>query len=276
MGKKFKKSGGGDGGGGHGGGGSMRWLLTYADMITLLVGFFVMLYALSILDLKRFQAVAGALRMDFGGEDKTMPEGGKGVLIAGPGEGAKISLVAGTKEADAFFNQIKEVAKLRQRIRQSGVSKDVQIVTDERGLVVRIAAEGILFKQGQSQVGFQALQVLWDVAEMLVSLKNHVRVEGHTCNSSPSGTRFPSNWELSAARAASVVKVLVDSGVSPHRLSAVGYADTRPIAPMDVDENKAKNRRVDIVVLLRAEEEDEPPPDTDEAAEEAAAEGGEE
>jgi chemotaxis protein MotB len=255
---KHKKKASSGGGGGHDGGGSMRWLLTYADLITLLVAFFVMLYSLSILDLKNFQAVAGALRMNFGGVDKTMPEGGKGVLIPGPAEGEKMPLISAPVVVKSRKNAGHEDEELRRYLREKGLSEHVQVIKNERGIVVRIAADGLLFDKGSAKVKYQAYSVLWKVAEMISDLKNDVRVEGHTCDIPTESERFPSNWELSSMRAAAVVRKLIESGVSPWRLSAAGYGDTRPIAFSNDEKARAANRRVDIVILEEASSPPEP------------------
>jgi chemotaxis protein MotB len=242
MAKKHKDSGGG--GGGHDGGGSMRWLLTYADMITLLVAFFVMLYSLSILDLKKFQAVAGALRMNFGGTEKTMPEGGKGVLMPGPADGTKIAIVAGSGVA-----QMSAVAaNIKKLIERAGLQGSLSVIPSERGVTVRFAAEGIMFPPGSAELQPSVHPILKQVAEVIAGTDYAVRVEGHTCSLPMSSARFPSNWELSSARASAVVRYLISLGLPPQRLSAVGFADAHPIAPQDNEADRRRNRRVDIVI----------------------------
>jgi chemotaxis protein MotB len=240
-----RKRGGHGGGGGHDAGGSMRWLLTYADMITLLVAFFVMLYALSILDLKKFQAVAGALRMNFGGEEKTMPEGGTGVLMPGPSADAAPAVISG-----AGIHHLSAIAgKLREMVRAEGLRGLIQVIEQERGVIIRIASDGILFDMGSSELKAEALPLLQQTAKLLREGDLQVRVEGHTCDLPIRSARFPSNWELSAARAAAVVRFLTTTGIPAKRLAAVGYADSQPLLAFTSDENRRRNRRVDIVLL---------------------------
>jgi len=134
---------------------------------------------------------------------------------------------------------------------QSGFSatEPVSMEINERGLVIHIV-ESSLFESGQAVLKPEALSVLDKIAAEIKDLPNQVRVEGHTDDRPIATTRFPSNWELSSARATSVVRYLIGRyAFSPEKLSALGFGEYRPIAPNTSEENRAKNRRVDIVVL---------------------------
>jgi chemotaxis protein MotB len=233
------------GGGGHEAAGLMRWLLTYADMITLLMAFFVMLYSMSVLDLKKFEALADVLRMALGGRGRSVLHGGSSIFNPGAADNPKPAIVPGMDIA-----QMKAIAEeVRRYVEEHGLGGSVGVHVQERGIVVRIAAEGILFDRGKADLRPEAIPILSKVGKMLASMRYQVRVEGHTCSLPINTSKFPSNWELSAARAATVVRFLISMGVRPDRLSAVGYADSRPVAPQDTEENRRKNRRVDIVIL---------------------------
>jgi len=140
-------------------------------------------------------------------------------------------------------------AKLRQEIKDAGMEKQITPIIDERGLVVHVT-ESALFDQGSAEFQERARPPLDLVARALGELATNLRIEGHTDSRPISTARFPSNWELSTARAATVVRYLIDRHQwPPDRISALGYAEFRPLAPNDTPENMAKNRRVDVVVL---------------------------
>jgi len=227
----------------HGGHGNIeRWLLTYADMITLLVAFFIMLYSMSVMNAAKFRQLALSVRSGFGGQ---LPATGahllkgEGLMIAGPAVGR-------SKKSETEAT----VEKLVRLIKQSGMSKSVRVHVDERGLVVSLITDGVLFDRGSAELRRDMIPVLNGLINILWQNPHPIRVEGHTCNLPISG-RYASNWELSTARATNVVRYFIEKrGLDPKRLSAAGYADSRPIAPNDTEAHRSLNRRVDIVLLL--------------------------
>ena len=213
-----------------------RWLLTYADMITLLLAFFVVMYSMSRLDAKKFgrmaEALNGVLR---GGEsilntyDKPHLDDGHGLLKLG-----NLRMIQ---------------TQFRQQFKDLGKESDVETEITERGLVVHIV-ESALFSQGSATLQSRATSVLDLIAERIQGIPNHIRVEGHTDDRSISTARFPSNWELSSARATEVIRYFTDNhGLPPDRASALGYGKFRPVLPNNSIESRAKNRRVDVVIL---------------------------
>ncbi|MEA3402289.1 MAG: flagellar motor protein MotB [Armatimonadota bacterium] len=220
-----------------------RWLITYADMITLLMAFFIMLYAMSVVDLKKFEALKGAIGGVFGGApvaaaDAGVLDGGKGLLGGGG------SLIANSATlANSISRQID--TGLREALK--GHVK----VTHDAGLVtVTMKADRILFPVGEAKLTAAMREVLDVLGPPLAGSGATLLVEGHTCDLPISTSRFPSNWELSAQRASNVMVHLIrHSGISPHHISAVGFADTRPLVANDSESHRARNRRVDIVVL---------------------------
>ncbi len=229
---------------GHGGHeSSERWLLTYADMITLLTAFFIMMYSMSVLNVTKFQQVAIAIRSGFGGPLDTA---GHGILQPSVGQASRPTLIPEINQfrPDLVADQIKKYAK------KKGLEKELHLRQTERGLVVSIVTDKMLFPAGAAALTPGAVQVLDKVSSLIKSTNSIIRVEGHTDNMPIHTLQFPSNWELSTARATTVVRQLVDrEGIPSSRLSAAGYADGHPLAPNTTPANRAANRRVDIVIL---------------------------
>ena len=243
-----RSSGGEEGGGGHDGGGSLRWLLTYADMITLLMAFFIMMYSMSVLNLAKFREAAISIRSGFGG---ITPGQGASILGSTGLMSARPSPIAGDSTGIAW-RIVKPVQRL---IRENRVIRDnAKIYADHRGLVLSLASDNVLFAPGSAEIRREARPVLIKIAQLLRSVPNEVRVEGHTCNLPTRSVSYPSNWELSTARATNVVRYLISTGkLSPSRMSAAGFADTRPVVPNDREERRRLNRRVDFVILTPSE-----------------------
>jgi chemotaxis protein MotB len=212
-----------------------RWLLTYADLITLLLAFFIVMYSMSQVDNKKFGKVSEALN--------TILRGGTSVLRQ-------------QLEQDKTGHGLLRLGNLRmvqqkveERFKTLGRQEELQTEVTERGLVIHIL-ESTLFDVGSAELRMRAMEVLDLVAEEVRDRPNHIRVEGHTDDRPIHTEIFPSNWELSSARATSVVRYITDNhGISPDRISALGYGEYRPVRPNNSVENRARNRRVDVVVL---------------------------
>lgn len=241
--RRRKSSGEQGGGGGHDGGGALRWLLTYADMITLLMAFFIMLYSMSILNLNKFRQVAISIRSGFGGLNEGQ---GRSIL----GTSGQFSIKPAPIEGDAAGVSRQVVREIQRFIREEKLENGVRLRPDERGLVVSLVADGLLFGKGQADLSPAAMKIIDRVAGVLRNEPNRIRVEGHTCDLPIVSSKYPSNWELSTARAATVVRYLIQKqGIQPYRLEAAGYADSKPLVPNTSERNRALNRRVDIVIL---------------------------
>ena len=254
-----------------------RWLLTYADMITLLVAFFIMLYAMSVMNVTKFQQLAVSVRSGFG---SSMTNGVPTVMTSGGGVNGSPSIVqqGQTKEnqkddngkaqaqVQAEWNipnqnlkkgeddkrlwDVKEA--ITKIIKQNGLEKKVKIFINERGMVIRILSDGMLFKSGSGDLRTQELGLLDKVASIITTkTDNQIEVEGHTDNLPINTARYPSNWDLSTARASVVLRYLVHQGVHQERLRASGYADQRPVTTNATDDGRRQNRRVDIVLLRK-------------------------
>lgn len=226
--------------------GAPLWMTTYGDLMTLLMCFFVLLFSFSTIDVVRFKEVIVEL------------QGALGVLSGGPmvlnmGDIPQKSIVQA--QAVSVKTQIAEVKeKLEEKVSEEELNENVQITMDERGLKIRFTDQ-VLFDLGEAVVKPGALPILRAVGEEIYLVPNHVLVEGHTDDWPIHTPQFPSNWELSTARATALVHFFIEEvGVDPAKLSAAGYSKYHPVAPNDSPVNKAKNRRVDVIILLGEED----------------------
>lgn len=218
-----------------------RWLLTYSDMITLLMIFFIMMYVISNVNSQKFSQLANTLGSVFGSQGNIMPNPGNSIVQD------QVNLSGGNSEADITqMNQIR--AQLEKYFQMKGIAGRVSIQMEERGLVISLQ-DTVLFSSGSATLTPDAGNIIAEVGKNLQSLPNFVLVEGHTDNLAIHTAEFPSNWELSSVRATNVVQELILCGVAPERLSASGYGEYRPQAPNDSDQHRQTNRRVDIVLL---------------------------
>lgn len=244
-----------------------RWLLTYADMITLLMALFMVLFSITSVNKSKLEVLSKSLQEAFSG--KVLP-GGRSIRDSGanpssdqpPAEAPipAITTVVGQAEAkssaaDAAKEQ-ESFRRLKQQIdqyaRAYGLQRTVQTVIAQRGLVIRLLTDRVLFDSGQADLKAPAMPVLTKLAALLRVERVHpIRVEGHTDSLPIRGSVFPTNWELSTARASRVVRYLIAAGVPEERLSAAGYAALQPIDTNATAAGRSHNRRVEIV-LLRA------------------------
>lgn len=225
---------------------SERWLLTYADLITLLLIFFIILYVMSKQDQVKFQVMATQLSKVFRGTSYIVGKApGPGIRGGGrPGQGGG---AAQGQTEDQSLQQVKQ--EVQELAKQQGLQKELSVTVDERGVVLRLK-DRVLFPSGRADLSGKAQEILADVGEILRRQEGaYVQVEGHT-DDVPIGSRYPSNWELSAARAASVVRLLIsDTGMDPGHLRVAGYGEFRPLEDNRSEEGRAANRRIEIVLL---------------------------
>jgi chemotaxis protein MotB len=236
-----------------------RWLITYADMITLLMVLFIVLYAIGQTDLAKFEALKKGLSSSLGtGKASIVAEGGDGVLSGAAKPIAAIAQAALRREQEQQQAVQQEKTRLTgaeetitRELSAAGLQNAVTFRMEERGLIVTIVSDSVLFDVGSADLRDDGRSVLDHLASALAQLPNHLAIEGHTDNTPiVGGGRYASNWELSTARSTAVLRYLVEAhGLSSDRVSAAGYADQRPVAPNDNPADKARNRRVEIVVL---------------------------
>jgi len=212
-----------------------RWLLTYADLITLLLGLFVILYAMSKIDAGKYAELVSAMGGVFGKEKQGMLQGQMGMMQ---------SVVPQVQ------NERLQVEKQIREALANGFKKQlVSVSENERGITIHIMEE-LLFSSGSAEFKASSLVVLDSVASVLKKLPNDIRIEGHTDNVPISSAQFPSNWHLSVARAVNAGYYLIQKhGLDPEKVSVVGYSEYRPLVPNSSEENRARNRRVDIVII---------------------------
>ncbi len=275
----------------HEEGGNERWLLTYADMITLLMALFMVLFSISSINISKYQVLQHALKAAFSGN--ILP-GGKSIAQQGATENANrapttaeaaaivpltalgsglestsastthaaqsssasVSETAAQHQAEVF-TQIKK--ELDAYAKAHGFGSKVKTIIQPRGLVIRVLTDDLLFASGHATLNDRSHALLAEIGRLLnVAERNPIDVEGNTDDVPIQGGQYPSNWELSTARASTVVRFLIGAGVSAARLTASGYAAERPIASNATGAGRALNRRVEIVMRRIGGSENEP------------------
>jgi chemotaxis protein MotB len=232
----------------HGGGGvhAPAWMISWADLTTLLWACFVRLWSFSTIDLAKFQKAAQSLSGAFG-----VLEGGAMVLDPGqiPARNQTTSVAADSNRMAQMQQRIKEEAA------EEGFEDSISASISDMGLTIRFS-DTALFDPGSVEIKPDVIPVLDYIAGELAGIDNPVQVEGHTDTTPINTPIFPSNWELSTGRATSIVHYMIEQGeIDPVRLSAAGYAFYHPVALNNTPEGRARNRRVDIIVLNPVEEE---------------------
>lgn len=235
--------------------GQERWLLTYSDLITLLMIFFVVLYSLSSLNAKKFEAIAMSLAQAMGGGQSVLNQPGASLA---PGISGNTEVEEVVPNESQEMNDLEKIRKeLQEYIDQNGLNGKVSVNMEERGVVLSFQ-DVALFPLGSADLTPNAKEMIGKVGQILRKYNQYLRIEGHTDDLPINTRQFPSNWELSVARATSVVQELIRMNFAPYRLSATGYGEYRSREPNDSDEHRQQNRRVDIVVLKSKYETAEP------------------
>jgi chemotaxis protein MotB len=244
-----------------------RWLVSYADFITLLFAFFVTMYSISRVDEKKMGSVVESMQRALG-STSAWQEGKKqdtGVFETSSKPIDVTILEVNSEKGQAKDDFEKLAAEIKKNIKEGqknnhgeGDLQQVKFIVDKRGLVLRFS-ERFFFDSGEASIRPEIIPILNSIAQTLEKIPNHIRIEGHTDSVPIRTPRFPSNWELSTARATSIIHYsLTHYQFEPTRLSAAGYGEFRPIAPNNTYEGRSQNRRVDIVILSSKERESEP------------------
>jgi len=222
-----------------------RWLISYADFITLMFSFFVVLYAVAQSDRARAKDLSESVQLAFGGRAaivRPTPAVAKPPI---PQQVPRIN-ASGTREALA-----PSYVNLMQQLEQEIAEGKMQVTMDARGIIISLH-EKSFFPSGGDAIYPSAFDSMAKVAVIIRDLPNTVRLEGHTDSVPIHNQRFRSNWDLSAARSIAVLKFFeARYGIAPQRFAIAGYADNLPVAGNDSDEGRSKNRRVDIVIASR-------------------------
>ncbi|WP_298337740.1 flagellar motor protein MotB [Ferrimicrobium sp.] len=240
---------------------SERWLLTYADMITLLLALFVVLFAMSSISQKKFDEFKTGLLQTFSQMQlQSALKGGTGLLehrslithpgvTPGPPQIAIPQTGAGTP-ASVSQQSSQLAAQINAALAQANLANDVEVAVEKRGVVVRLLSDKVFFNTDSAALGPVGSEVVNIIGKVVQPLPNDIDVEGYTDSAPIYGGPFSSNFELSAVRAVTVLEQLMRTdGVSANRLSATGFGATHPIVPNSNPTNMALNRRVDVVIL---------------------------
>ncbi len=227
-----------------------RWLVSYADFITLLMVLFVVLYSMGQVNVEKYKQLAESMRTAFslGGAaevvDSQINQAG-GTSEDGT---SKPIVVPGIPEGPT---QSEEVAgQLTSMLSTQNLGNQVSVQTNIEGVLISLS-ERLIFKNDQVELPAEALQVLDTIAEMLGPISNKVRLVGHTNNSPSTNPAYPTNWELSLARATTVAKYLINAGIAPERFIISGQGEYAPVFPNDTDQHKEMNARVEIIIIYK-------------------------
>ena len=225
-----------------------RWLVSYADFITLLFAFFVVMYAISSVNEGKYKVFSNSLITAFNprsGPPATTHIENPPSLVPPLPIAQRRAQEALRREKDYMTTIAKDLKRILAPLVREG---KVRVTQNSRGVSVEINAS-VLFAPGEAALSVESNQALSVVATLLRADSHDIQVEGHTDDVPISNPSFASNWELSSARASSVVRLFIDSGVDEKRLTAVGHAANMPVAPNDTVEGRARNRRVNVMVL---------------------------
>ena len=224
---------------------NMGWLTTFNDLVTLLMVFFVLVFTMSSIDAVRIK--------DF----KTSLQSGLGVLEAGKQLAVGFTSPVKPRHTPQPLNPSTDTnntqSEVANRVEDTLTSLEsefgIKATFSKKGVLISLD-DSILFDFGRAEINASGYPVLDKIAAVIQNIRNPVRIEGHTDNVPIATRRFPTNWELSTARAVQVLKYFIAAGqIEPRRLSAVGYGEAKPVSPNDTPENRTKNRRVEIVLV---------------------------
>jgi chemotaxis protein MotB len=208
-----------------------RWMVSYADFITLLFAFFTVMYAISHVDAGKLEKFAGSTKDAFNANSA----------------GEKIQVIEEIAPVYDDFTAVE--AELKKAVDALVANGYASVKRDERGVVISLG-DNILFDAGEAIIRESAVSALAPIASVIQNIPHHISIEGHTDNLPIRSSLFPSNWELSTLRAANVLSYLIKNyNLPPERFSIAGYAEFKPVASNETPHGRAKNRRVDIVVL---------------------------
>lgn len=218
-----------------------RWLVSYADFITLLFAFFTSMYAISSVNEGKFRVLSESLSVAFNPSLFTSSK-----VMDGP----RFVKEQRSHEVQAASSMSSNnYQKIQSALKKLETDKRLALVVDEQRITIRLT-ESSLFEGGTDRLLPEATEVLDEIAVVLKDLPNSLRVEGHTDNIPVRTAQYPSNWDLSSARAIRILKYFFEvHGFDPSKLSAAGYGEFRPVETNDTPSGRAKNRRVDIMVM---------------------------
>ena len=227
-----------------------RWLVSYADFITLLMVLFVVLYSMGQVNVEKYKQLAESMRTAFtvGGPAQVVDSQINSAGGTSEDGSSKPIVVPGIPEGPT---QSEEVAgQLTSMLSTQNLGNEVSVQTNIEGVLISLS-ERLIFKNDQVELPAEALQVLDTIAEMLGPISNKVRLVGHTNNSPSTNPAYPTNWDLSLARATTVAKYLINAGIAPERFIISGQGEYAPVFPNDTDQHKEMNARVEIIIIYK-------------------------
>ncbi len=239
-------------GGGEGGGD--RWLVSYADFITLLMVLFVVLYSMGQVDVEKYKQLADSMRAAF-----TLGGGGPAKVVnvqidSAGGKSTKGSpnpiVVPGIPEKPTASEEV--AGNLANMLASSNLGSEVSIQNNVEGVLISLS-EKLLFDQGTAILQDEAYPVLDTIIGMLAATDNDIKIVGHTDDTPPQDTRFTDNWELSTARAQVIADYMIMDGIDPERLIVTGRGEYKPIFPNDSEDHRMLNGRAEIIVVYHVE-----------------------
>ncbi|MCH6581257.1 MAG: flagellar motor protein MotB [Nitrospinae bacterium] len=225
------------------------WIITFADMVTLLMVFFILLFAIGNVEQEKWRDIKESLREALGADS---------IEELGTRQGLDVvkqiqtqvdeKTVHAVDEVGAMVNREMEdiISEVEEFVFKNKLSGEVRVSSDPRGAVITIS-DVVLFPPGSAEMTPQGRKTLRQVFDVLKQFQYNVKIEGHTDNTPIHTLRYPSNWELSAFRASEVAHMMIDDGFPPERLSVEGFAEFRPKVPNTSAENRAINRRIEVV-----------------------------
>lgn len=229
-----------------------RWLVSYADFITLLMVLFVVLYSMGQVNVEKYKQLAESMRTAFslGGPSQIVDSQINQAGGTSEDGSSKPIVVPGIPEGPT---QSEEVAgQLTAMLSSQNLGNEVSVQTNIEGVLISLS-ERLIFKNDQTDLPPEALQVLNTIVEMLRPIDNKVRLVGHTNNTPSTNPLYPDNWELSLARATSVARYLISAGIAPERLIISGQGEYAPVFPNDTEEHKELNARVEIIIIYKVD-----------------------
>ncbi len=231
-----------------------EWLTTYSDLVTLLLCFFVLLFSFSEVDANKFRQISQSFKIGF--------EGSNGILNGGEAIDIEEPPIGGESKPEIEDELMDLYKQLKKYASDQDLEDELSVQLDERGVLLSFA-DNVFFDSGSADIKPESREILDATASILKQdefSKRQIKIEGHTDSDRiVYSTKYATNWELSSARATNVLRYLVEvDRVEADRISSAGYSEYRPVAENDTVENKAKNRRVDIVILKDVYEKFEP------------------
>jgi len=244
-----------------------RWLVSYADFMTLLFATFVVLYALSQVDISAYGDLQDSLKKAFAspslleGSDSILPGASSGIMAGTVGEGGNgpgnpsesfVPPIMEYLNAKYEEKSFKDIQKDIEKMDKAGEIEGVEVTIDDRGLHINLKDSDLFFHSGEAKLKPATFKTLDKIADLIKKkfARHLVRIEGHTDNIPIRSNSFPSNWELSSARACSVARYFIETkDFDPGLIAAIGYANNKPLVANNSEKNRRKNRRVEIIVL---------------------------